>query len=166
MNEPNDLFLEHQSFGKKWWPLLLPSALVPVAITLYHWQQAPALHWFELLPLAGILLAVWGLFFALRLRTRITQEGIYVQFWPFHWKALFFPWEKIEKAYVRSYSPMGEYGGWGLRYGFSKGKAYNVWGCKGLQLEFSDGKKLLIGTQRPEELENTLQEAGRNYTLP
>jgi hypothetical protein len=34
-----------------------------------------------------------------------------------------------------------------------KGKAFNVSGNKGLQLEFNDGRKLLIGTSKPEELE-------------
>ena len=55
-----------------------------------------------------------------------------------------------------------EYGGWGLRLGlFGNGKAFNVSGDKGLQLEFTDNKKLLIGTNRPEELTETLIKIGQ-----
>ncbi|MDQ1088364.1 hypothetical protein [Siphonobacter sp. SORGH_AS_1065] len=57
---------------------------------------------------------------------------------------------------------MTEYGGWGLRLGlFGKGIAFNVSGNKGLQLEFIDHKKLLIGTNKPEELTKVLSEIGQ-----
>jgi hypothetical protein len=163
---PNDaLFSETQYFGKKWWPLLLPSSVVPLFVVLsqknpFSADMAPEDVW-GLLGLLAVLSSVWGLFFVMRLQTRIDEDGIYVQFRPFHFRPLFFPWEKIDRANVRTYSPLGEYGGWGLRYGFSKGRAYNVWGSKGLQLELADGKKVLIGTQRAEELENALLKRGK-----
>ncbi len=43
----------------------------------------------------------------------------------------------------------------GIRYG-PKGTAYNVSGKIGLQLELKNGKKILIGTRKPEEIENLL----------
>ncbi len=57
---------------------------------------------------------------------------------------------------------MKEYGGWGIRYGM-KGMAYNVSGNRGVQLEFETGKRLLIGSQRPEELVSQIQVAINNY---
>ncbi|MBX2959059.1 MAG: hypothetical protein KF732_03800 [Flavobacteriales bacterium] len=64
--------------------------------------------------------------------------------------------------YVRQYSPLTEYGGWGIRLGlFGKGTAYNVSGNKGLQLEFTNNKKLLIGTNKPNELTETLTKIGK-----
>ncbi|MBK9224473.1 MAG: hypothetical protein IPO23_07190 [Flavobacterium sp.] len=72
------------------------------------------------------------------------------------------PGDKLTKSFVRQYSPLMEYGGWGLRLGlFGNGKAFNVSGDKGLQLEFTDNKKLLIGTNRPEELTETLIKIGQ-----
>ena len=66
------------------------------------------------------------------------------------------------KSYVRQYSPIIEYGGWGLRFGiFGKGTAFNVSGNKGLQLEFINNKKLLIGTNKPDALTETLIKLGR-----
>ena len=68
----------------------------------------------------------------------------------------------ISKVYVRKYSPLADYGGWGLRFSMSgQGKAYNVSGNVGLQLEFSNGKKLLIGTRKPDELSSVLNEMGQ-----
>jgi hypothetical protein len=39
--------------------------------------------------------------------------------------------------------------------------AYNISGDKGLQLEFTDNKKLLIGTNKPEELNEVLSKIGQ-----
>lgn len=50
--------------------------------------------------------------------------------------------------FPRTYSPLGDYGGWGLPGNL----AYNVWGPHGLQLVFRSGNQLLLGTQRPAEL--------------
>jgi len=52
---------------------------------------------------------------------------------------------------VLTYSPISDYGGWGIRYG-SIGKAYNVSGNRGVQLELLNGERILIGSQKPEEL--------------
>jgi hypothetical protein len=94
------------------------------------------------------------LFWQMRLITRITDEGIYVRFIPFHFKDQFYPWDSIESAQVRTYSPLKEYGGWGIKYGFNgQGKVYNVSGNEGLQLVFKSGEKLLIGTQKPAEIQ-------------
>ena len=59
----------------------------------------------------------------------------------------------MEKCYVRIYSPIKEYGGWGYRtsLGKKKGSAFNVKGNKGIQIEFKTGKKLLVGTQKESE---------------
>jgi hypothetical protein len=53
---------------------------------------------------------------------------------------------------------MREYGGWGLRVGFS-GRAYNVRGNLGVSFELSDGKRFLLGTDRANELEQAIKKA-------
>lgn len=74
-------------------------------------------------------------------------------------------WDRISKAFVRQYNPITEYGGWGLRLGLlGKGKAFNVSGNKGLQLVYDNGKRFLLGTQRPEEVERVLKQLGRLTT--
>lgn len=101
-------------------------------------------------------------FLNLRLDTKIKEDGIYVRFFPFHLSFKQYGWEELTKSYVRQYAPVSEYGGWGLKYGmFGKGTAYNVSGNKGLQLEFTNKKKLLIGTNKPEELTALLKKMGK-----
>ena len=115
-----------------------------------------------LLISVGLTVLVTSLIVNSRLETRIKEDGVYIRFFPFHLKFKFYPWDSIRKSYLRKYSPLGEYGGWGLRIGsFGKGTAYNVSGNWGLQLEFTNKKKLLIGTARPEELSSTLENMGR-----
>ena len=58
---------------------------------------------------------------------------------------------------ARVYRPIREYGGWGIRYG-KNGKAYNISGDRGVQLELQNSKPLLIGSQRADELAQTIQQ--------
>jgi hypothetical protein len=110
----------------------------------------------------GLTIALTLLFINFRLETTIKVDGIYVRFFPFHLKIKHYTWDKLSKSFVRQYSPITEYGGWGLRYGmFGKGTAYNVSGDKGLQLEFTDNKKILIGTNKPDELTEILIKIGQ-----
>jgi hypothetical protein len=58
-------------------------------------------------------------------------------------------WEEVANAQVVDY---GFVGGWGIRLFTSYGTVYNIRGRFGLALELKSGKKLLIGTQKPEAL--------------
>ena len=111
-----------------------------------------------LIILTGCMLLLFGAIFSSKLQTVITEEGIYVRYFPFIFRTRFFAWENIENAYIRKYSPLKEYGGWGIRFKLIRGgTAYNVYGNIGLQLVFNNGKKLLIGTNRAEELAEVLK---------
>ena len=104
-----------------------------------------------------ILAFIIPLLYFIELETKITKDTIYVKLFPFHWNYIEIPFSEIKKFEARKYRPIIEYGGWGLRWGFKNGKAYNIKGNMGLQLEFNNGKKLLIGTQKPDELTNALK---------
>ncbi|MHC4271366.1 MAG: DUF6141 family protein [Planctomycetota bacterium] len=108
-----------------------------------------------LFTIVGILLpfACAALFLILKLETEVRSDGLYIRFFPFHLKYKRFVPEDLKECYIRTYRPIKEYGGWGIRYGFGEsGKAYNVKGNQGLQLVFENGKRLLIGTQKPKRL--------------
>ena len=49
-------------------------------------------------------------------------------------------------------------GGWGFRWG-SSGRAYNLRGNRGVQLTLADGGRLLLGSQRADELAAAIEEA-------
>jgi hypothetical protein len=105
---------------------------------------------FSLIPALLIVL-----FLLLRLDTKVDTEGVHYRFFPFQLNYKLIKWDELEKAYVRQYKPIYEYGGWGIR-GWGKDKARNVSGNMGLQLEMKDGDRLLIGTQKPEEMEKAV----------
>jgi hypothetical protein len=117
----------------------------------------------SMLIITAVLMLILSLFFfCFRLDTEIKSDGIYVRFFPFLLSFKHYPWGKLSKIYVRAYSPITEYGGWGFRLGlFGKGRAYNVSGNKGLQLEFTDNTLLLIGTNKPNELTEALRKIGQ-----
>ena len=97
---------------------------------------------------------IW-LFYRMKLITTINEDGINIIFAPF--TNFIIPFNKIKKYQIRQYRPIIEYRGWGIRYS-KYGKAYNVSGKIGLQIELSNGKRLLIGTQNPDTLLQTLNE--------
>lgn len=102
------------------------------------------------------------LFFIMKLETRISDQGIDVRFFPIQLKFRHYSWEDLDQVYLREYSPLAEYGGWGMRYGLSgKVRALNVSGRTGLQLVFKDGRKLLIGTSKADDITQVLAILGR-----
>lgn len=70
----------------------------------------------------------------------------------------------IESYVVGKYHPLRDFGGWGIRFGLS-GKAYNIKGKMGLQLVLKNGKKILFGTQHPEELRRAMQKVMNTTNL-
>jgi hypothetical protein len=162
MNSPI-LFSEKQHF-KQWWLWLILLAVNGFILFGIVWQVVlgntfgdKPIGNTELLILGGVIVAITLLMLLSKLETKISIDGIAVRFFPLHFKFRHFSWDELANAYVRQYSPLGEYGGWGLRYSISgHGKAYNVSGKQGLQLEFTNGKKLLIGTKKADELRDVL----------
>ena len=104
----------------------------------------------------GVLFPVF--FISLKLVTEVRSDGLHIQFFPllFHTQKIAF--EEIESFEIRTYSALKEYGGYGIRYG-KNGKAYNISGSRGVQFQLHDGKGLLLGTQKPEELAAALESA-------
>lgn len=116
--------------------------------------QEPQINTGMLIPVVIVFL-ITLLFILLRLDTIIDDAGIHVRFFPFHLSFRHYGWETISNCFVRKYKPLLEYGGWGIR-GTGKNKALNVKGDMGIQIEFFDGKRLLIGTSKFEEVSKVL----------
>ena len=95
------------------------------------------------------------LFMVLKLETEVRSDGLYVRYFPFHMKYKKISTGELSEYCAREYKPLREYGGWGIKCG-KGGKAYNVSGKRGLQLVFTNGKRLLIGSQKAEELEKAI----------
>lgn len=153
-------FKETQKFDQ-WW-LWLPLGVIaiwvvwPIYKAISQGENFDSGQWLGLVVIIGVL----GLLFSTKLETSIDENGIQVRFLPFIIKPKLIPWSELDSVHVRQYKPLREYGGWGLRFG-PNGKAYNVKGNQGLQLLFKDRTALLIGTQKPKELEEFLRKLGK-----
>lgn len=152
----NPEFYEIQRF-RQWWLWLI--ILFVLGFSAYNsYENAEYFSRTELIISSAIPAMIFFLFFITKLETKIDHLGVRVRLFPFHLQFKYFPWKNIQKAYVRKYSPLMDYGGWGLRLGFfGRGKAYSVSGDLGLQLVFKDGKKLLIGTEKAVEIKKILE---------
>jgi len=160
---PHRTFEETQRFNQIWlWILLIGiSIFAIIQFTLYLINSSsegpmPAHSIIMLLVTLAFAIGINVLFYFIKLKTKITSDEVSILFHPFINKPKIFTWAEIKEAYVRKYKPIWEYGGWGIRYRWG-GRAYNTSGNMGLQLIMKSGKKILIGTQKPEELEAYLK---------
>ena len=162
------VFKEKQRFTQLWLIIvILFSSIVPIAVVINEYQKKENAFSFEmLLVIILVIILPSAIIFLFKLSTRIDEQGIHYQFFPFHFSDRKISWKEISKAYVRTYDPIGEFGGWGLKGGNlfnkSKGKAINVSGDIGIQLELKNGKKLLIGTQKEAEAKSVIQNYQNN----
>jgi hypothetical protein len=161
-------FCEVQQFRQTWvWVLVLPISLFFIILFGYGMiKQLIFGHPWGGRPLSDTALAIIGplwvlfavglayLFYSMKLVIEVRSDGLYIRFFPLTHQNITF--EDITRCEVRTYNPIREFGGWGIRYGRGK-KAYNVSGNRGVQLELSNGKRLLIGSQRSEELARAIE---------
>ncbi len=158
-------YSEKQNFRSWWlWTLIgVVDAIIAYAIVLQLIMGTPiGTHPAPdglLIVLSLLLLSINLLVWSSELELRLDAQGVSFRYPPFIRRERNIDYGEISELYVRQYSPIVEYGGWGYRMGLmGKGKALNVKGNQGLQIVFSDGKKLLLGTQHPEELRLAINE--------
>lgn len=158
-------FKEVQGF-KTWWAwvgvaainILFMYAIIQQVILGKPFGTKPAPDVVLIIVEIFLLLLLFFLM-SIKLKTRINDTGIYYRFYPFQFKETKIEWHELRDAYMRVYNSFHEFGGWGIRTGTKKtGKAINTSASsnKGLQLQFNDGKLLLIGTARPSEMQEII----------
>jgi len=142
------LFEEKQKFTQWWlWVILLSFPIISVGpfddneINVYY-------------VLIGLAIPI--LFYLFELRIKVNNDGLHYQFSPFHLKFHTIKMDEIESFKAMEYSPLKEYGGWGIKYGF-KGKAYNVSGNKGVKVFLKNGANIMFGSQKHKELAKALK---------
>jgi hypothetical protein len=57
---------------------------------------------------------------------------------------------------VRTYDPVREFGGWGIRIWVGGPRAYSVSGNRGVDVILYNGERIMIGSQRPRDLAQAL----------
>lgn len=165
MESQNIFFHEVQEFRKSglFTALLVGSAVTTIAVFLLwlnfppHSSQKAGIPLLALGIGAIVAAAILILVRCSRLTTEVNRSGLYIQYFPFHLSPQKIPLEHVIRFEIKTYKPFRDYGGYGIRYG-AGGKAYNVSGDRGVNLKFTTGRDLLIGSQRPEELARALQQ--------
>jgi hypothetical protein len=157
-------FREEQRL-RQWWIIAIILAIAGLGWWAFlaqivggePWGSRPAPDW-----------AVWLIFFACgvglpllillaRLVVTVTDRDVRIRWIPFARKTI--PLADVESAEARTYRPIREYGGWGIRWRPGHGTAWNASGDRGVELVLANGKKVLIGSQRAEELEEAIRSA-------
>ncbi|MDY6796934.1 MAG: DUF6141 family protein [Actinomycetota bacterium] len=159
------IFREVQRFGPGWvWMIVAPIAALSWFVAVYQvllgrpFGDRPAPD--------ALVVIIWLLFglglpiliYSIRLGVEVGVDGVYYRFFPFHRRLHAIPYGEIESCEARSYRPIREYGGWGIRWG-RRGRAYNIKGDRGVQLLLTSGEGLLLGSQRADELAAAINRA-------
>ena len=153
-------FREEQKFTQWWLWLILIGLGILLIFGMY--KQLILGEKFGDNPMSDIGLIIFcvfiygiiALFWFMRLKTEIDQNEIRVNFFPFVKKRI--NWKEIENAEIVNY---GFVGGWGIRLWTKFGTVYNTKGNIGLAIELTNGKKILIGTQKENELNKIVEKA-------
>lgn len=148
------------------WLFVVPIGIATVVIWWAFFKQVVLDQPVGQQPIPNWL--AWGLAFvfglglpalgwSMRLITEVRPGLLWVRLSPF--RGMRIPTKEIASAFAREYSPIREYGGWGVRVSRS-GRAYNAYGNNGVQLVLHDGSRILVGSQRPDDLLAALRLAG------
>jgi len=158
------LFHERQAITL-WWVRLIVVAIAALGWWAFiqqivlgaQWGTKPAPDWgvWLIFLIAGLIVPVF--MFGTRLETIVTQDALRLHYRFLKRRTV--PLADIVSAHAVTYHPLLEYGGWGLRWSPGRGWAWNAAGNRGVRLELAGGKKLLVGSQRPEALAEALEKA-------
>ena len=165
------IFREEQSFRQSYLPwVLLGTLLMFLAgfgIGFYQQLYLGKPYGDEPMSNSGMLwsgivsfIALSALFIFIlsgHLLTEIWSDGIRYNFPPFIRKIKHRPLSEISSVEVAKYRPVAEFGGWGWRRRFlSKKTAFNISGRIGIRVILKNGRQIMFGTQKQEEMKRAV----------
>ena len=153
-------FREVQNMRRVWWAMLLVGGVVAL-MWWGFWQQIvwgrpwgsnPAPDWMMWLLWLFVGIGLPLFFWIMKLVVEVRSDGVFIRFFPLTSRLI--PYDQIAQVTAREYSPIGEFGGWGIRGIPSKSKkiAYNINGNEGVELMLEDGRTVMLGSQKAQEL--------------
>ena len=158
MKAPTPAVLFHEVQPLRQWHTRVVLAVPPAAILFIAVRQLvfqrpwshPPLSNGSLIFLAVLLVAVYIRLITVRLVTDLRGAELCVGLRGL-WKIRRVPLSTVHVAKPVQYDPVSDYGGYGVRSG-RRGTGYIAYGNRGVEMELIDGRHLLVGSQRPEEL--------------
>jgi len=166
------IFQERQWFNQ-WWIIVIYLFLAGFPLfACYKWfilkenlGNVDPTNWGGILTIFILFPLSLALLLLVRLKTTIDDRGITYKYTPVHLNHKTVPWASIQCCYVKKYNALTEFGGWGYKYGRKGLKAMTIKGNKGIYLEMKNGNKLLIGTQKPIEVRQTINQYFHNERI-
>ncbi len=148
-------FHEEQRFKWFWTAMFcVPAFVVGYGLYRQAWLKQPLISGALLWPafLVSAVVAIW--FLRLKLETEVRDDGLFIDFiWL--WPKRVIPWAQIRSVETRTYRPIRDFGGWGVRWD-ARGIVYHTRGNRGVRLVLASGERVLLGSQRPDELARTI----------
>lgn len=159
--EARVIFREEQRWWTYWRRFIIFANLVFIVglVAIWHYTRIPGLFLFfwTLIEVTAFLPITFS-----KMTTEICEDGIYIYYFPLLgiW-AKRYPADKIVHFKTKRILPLRE-GGYGIRMAMSSGGwLYNVSGQEVVQVDFTDGRRIMVGTQRPEELAKAIELIGK-----
>jgi hypothetical protein len=160
------LFRERQSFqlgrGRTTALAIPPAALTILSLRQIVWHRPwgnPPMTTGGLLFLTAMIALVFLRLVTVCLATELRPAQLSIALKGV-WRRTRVPVAEIRSAVPVKYDAAREYGGYGIRPG-PRGRAYIASGAEAVQLELRDGRKILLGSHRPDELARGIIEAQR-----
>jgi hypothetical protein len=116
--------------------------------------------------LAGLLPALPGTFFAALFwggfHVVADRRGVHLRLGPLGIPIRNLSWQEIRTVRLREFSPLAEFGGWGLRYRPGT-TALFLRGRRGAEIVIASGRSWLVGSDHPERLCEVLEAARKAH---
>lgn len=148
---------EAQYFRQVWWVMLI---VLGAAVLMWWgfiqqiilgkpWGTNPAPDWMMwlLTLLMGVGLPL--LFWFMGLVVEVHNDRLQIRYVPLSQQTIM--WDDVSQVSMQIYQPIRQFGGWGIR-GSGSRRAYSVKGDQAVELSLKDGRHILIGSQKPQEL--------------
>lgn len=146
-------FEEFQHFEKSWIWVVLGIEVLVIMIPLLLTGQP----WWFFLMMGTMLVLTMSMLSAMKLYSRIDDAGIHYRMSPFHFgKERSIPWNEIDTVELRSFSGI-QVRGYGVRIARNK-TIYNVGGKHVIHITKKNGKQIVLGTQKPQEVSRQLDD--------
>jgi len=115
---------------------------------------------FNLIMIFSFVVSVWVLY--MKLEVRLHYANLQIRLGPIKNKMI--PIDEIVSWKAVEYRPIRDYGGWGIRYSFKRRHwAYTMPGNRGVLIGLANGKEIMIGSRRPEQLADALEGMKKGY---
>ncbi len=161
------VFREDQRFTQPWlWAVVIVAAVAVWVLVAVQVADGGGDESGWVLAIVAVLVGVGlpVLFVLARLTVEVFADRIDIRYRPFVRRTIAL--ETVVAADAVIYRPLREYGGWGIK-GWSRRKiAYNVRGDRGVLLTLVDGRTVLVGSQRADDLAVAIHVTGARGDTP